>query len=107
MQQQTPVRMAIAGLSHDHVTWILRNWQRNDLDIAGCWEPDQALARHQGNYSESHPSSSALKGEGWVRFAADGPMSTSARAAANTLLGQATGQASRASVPTARARFPA
>jgi predicted dehydrogenase len=50
MQQQTPVRMAIAGLSHDHVTWILRNWQRNDLDIAGFWEPDQALAQRYAEH---------------------------------------------------------
>src|SRR3954462_6676923 len=44
MQQQTPVRVAIAGLSHGHVVWILRNWQRSDLDIVGFWESDQALA---------------------------------------------------------------
>lgn len=39
-----PVRMAIAGMSHGHVIWILRNWQRKDLDIAGFWEPNRALA---------------------------------------------------------------
>jgi predicted dehydrogenase len=37
--------MAIAGMSHGHVAWILRNWQRKDLEIAGFWEPDQALAQ--------------------------------------------------------------
>ena len=36
MQQQTPMRIAIAGLSHDHVTWILRNWHRNDLNPSDC-----------------------------------------------------------------------
>jgi predicted dehydrogenase len=36
--------MAIAGMSHGHVIWILRNWQRKDLDIVGFWEPDRALA---------------------------------------------------------------
>ena len=45
MQQQIPVRTAIAGMSHGHVVWILRNWQRKDLDIAGIWEPDHALAQ--------------------------------------------------------------
>jgi predicted dehydrogenase len=45
MQPQTPVRTAIAGLSHGHVTLILRNWQRQDLDVAGFWEPDHALAQ--------------------------------------------------------------
>src|SRR5262245_35275265 len=28
MQQDTPMRTAIAGLSHDHVIWLLRNWRR-------------------------------------------------------------------------------
>jgi predicted dehydrogenase len=37
--------MAVAGLSHGHVVWLLRNWQRNDLEIAGFWEPDRALAQ--------------------------------------------------------------
>ncbi|MGD0006342.1 MAG: Gfo/Idh/MocA family oxidoreductase [Anaerolineaceae bacterium] len=51
MQQPTPVRIAIAGMSHGHVAWILRNWQRKDLDIAGFWEPDHALAqRYAGQY---------------------------------------------------------
>jgi len=45
MQPQTPVRIAIAGMSHGHVVWILRNWQRKDLDIAGFYEPDHALAQ--------------------------------------------------------------
>jgi predicted dehydrogenase len=45
MQQTTPVRTAIAGMSHGHVVWILRNWQRKDLDIAGFYEPDHALAQ--------------------------------------------------------------
>lgn len=42
--QSTPVRIAIAGLSHGHVVWILRNWTRNDLDVVGIWEPDRLLA---------------------------------------------------------------
>jgi len=51
MQSQPPVRTAIAGMSHGHVTWILRNWQRQDLDVAGFWEPDGALARR---YAEQY-----------------------------------------------------
>jgi predicted dehydrogenase len=45
MLPQAPVRMAIAGMSHGHVHWILRDWKRNDLEIAGFWEPDPALAK--------------------------------------------------------------
>jgi predicted dehydrogenase len=44
MQHTTPVRTAIAGLSHGHVIWILRKWQRSDMEIVGFWEPDRALA---------------------------------------------------------------
>jgi len=51
MHHYTPVRTAIAGLSHDHVIWLLRNWQRNDLDIVGFWEPDRALAQR---YAEQY-----------------------------------------------------
>lgn len=45
MQQTNPVRIAIAGMSHGHVVWILRNWQRKDLNIVGFYEPDRALAQ--------------------------------------------------------------
>jgi predicted dehydrogenase len=45
MQNLPPVRMAIAGMSHGHVSWILRNWRRADLEIVGFWEPDPALAQ--------------------------------------------------------------
>jgi predicted dehydrogenase len=45
MLQQNPVRIAIAGMSHGHVIWLLRNWQRQDLDVVGFWEPDRALAQ--------------------------------------------------------------
>ncbi len=45
MQKTTPVRTAIAGMSHGHVVWILRNWQRKDLEIVGFYEPDRALAQ--------------------------------------------------------------
>src|SRR5258706_16392969 len=51
MHQSMPVRTAIAGLSHDHVTWLLRKWQRNDLDIVGFWEPARALAQR---YAEQY-----------------------------------------------------
>jgi len=51
MQQDTPVRTAIAGLSHDHVIWLLRNWRRKDLEIVGFWEPDRALA---ARYAEQY-----------------------------------------------------
>src|SRR5688572_5153855 len=45
MLHPIPVRTAIAGLSHDHVIWLLRNLKRSDLDIVGFWEPNAALAQ--------------------------------------------------------------
>jgi len=49
MQAATRVRMAIAGMNHGHVVWILRNWKRNDLAIVGFYEPDAVLA---GRYAQ-------------------------------------------------------
>lgn len=52
LPQQPTVRMAIAGMSHGHVNWILRNWQRTDLDLVGFWEPDRTLAeRYSKQYN--------------------------------------------------------
>lgn len=46
MEKQTgsKLRVAVAGLSHGHVTWLLRNWQRDDLEVAGFWEINRGLA---------------------------------------------------------------
>ncbi|MEZ4619665.1 MAG: Gfo/Idh/MocA family oxidoreductase [Caldilineaceae bacterium] len=52
--QHPPVRMAIAGMSHGHVNWILRSLQRDNLEIVGFWEPNRALAeRYAGQYNFS------------------------------------------------------
>jgi len=46
-----PVRLAIAGLSHDHVVWILRNLERKDVEVVGFYEPDRGLAeRYAGRF---------------------------------------------------------
>ena len=39
-----PLRLALAGLSHDHVTWMLRHLDRPDVQVVGICEPDRALA---------------------------------------------------------------
>ena len=47
-----PVRIGIAGLSHDHVIWLLKRPARGDIDIVGIYEPDPALAqRYAGRYN--------------------------------------------------------
>jgi predicted dehydrogenase len=41
---QKPARIAIAGLSHAHVTPLLRNLNRADIEIVGIYESDHALS---------------------------------------------------------------
>ncbi len=38
-----PLRLAIAGLTHDHVNWILGR-KKPDVTLVGIYEPDKALA---------------------------------------------------------------
>ena len=40
-----PLRLGIAGLSHDHVFWILRDLDRPDVDVVGIYEPNTELAQ--------------------------------------------------------------
>ena len=39
-----PVRIGIAGMSHDHVFGLWRRPKRDDIEIVGIYEPDRALA---------------------------------------------------------------
>lgn len=41
---ETPVRIGVAGLSHSHVLPLLRNMDRNDIQIVGIAESDTALS---------------------------------------------------------------
>lgn len=40
-----PVRIAVAGLSHGHVAWILGRKDKTDAVMVGIYEPDTALSR--------------------------------------------------------------
>ncbi len=40
-----PLRIGIAGLTHDHVNWILGRAERGDVQIVGIAEPNRDLAR--------------------------------------------------------------
>jgi len=44
-EAQKPVRIGIAGLSHSHVVPLLRNLNRNDIEIVGIAESDTALTK--------------------------------------------------------------
>ena len=49
---QSPVPIAIAGLSHGHVNWYFRRQPRNDITVVGIAEPDDAIrARYQEQYN--------------------------------------------------------
>ena len=48
-----PVRLAIAGITHDHVGWILRR-NKPDLTLVGIYEPNNELAlRYAKQYNLS------------------------------------------------------
>ncbi|MCM4168820.1 oxidoreductase [Arenibacter sp. H213] len=49
-----PIRLGVAGLSHDHVHWILGRQDQTDLKIVGIVEPNKELvARHAKHYGFS------------------------------------------------------
>jgi predicted dehydrogenase len=43
-QPAKPFRIGIAGLTHDHVNWIMNRADDGDLEITGIAEPNKALA---------------------------------------------------------------
>lgn len=40
---QAPLKLAIAGLSHGHVDWIFNRQEKNDIQLVGIYETNQAL----------------------------------------------------------------
>ncbi|HSI76491.1 MAG TPA: Gfo/Idh/MocA family oxidoreductase, partial [Lunatimonas sp.] len=43
-QQQEPVRLAVVGLTHSHVNWILSRQDKGDVQLVGIVEPNRDLA---------------------------------------------------------------
>jgi predicted dehydrogenase len=50
-QVKQPVRIAIAGLTHAHVHWLLGRAERGDVKLVGIAEPNRELAKR---YAEQH-----------------------------------------------------
>lgn len=50
-QNPTPVKVAVIGLTHTHVHWILGREGRGDIEIVGIVEPNQDLAER---YTKQH-----------------------------------------------------
>ena len=46
-----PLRVAVIGLTHDHVHWILSRKNKGDIELVGIAEPDRQLAE---KYSKQH-----------------------------------------------------
>src|SRR4051794_5252701 len=44
-QNATPVRLAVAGITHGHVPLILDRKGKNDIEIVGVYEPNTELAQ--------------------------------------------------------------
>lgn len=52
--EYAPVRVALAGISHDHVGWILSR-KKNDIILVGIYEPNKELAeRDAKRYNIDH-----------------------------------------------------
>jgi hypothetical protein len=43
-QQDKPLRIGVAGLTHSHVNWIFNSAKNGDIEIAGIAEPNKELA---------------------------------------------------------------
>lgn len=44
-QTKTPLRIAVAGLTHTHVHWIFNSAKRGEIEIVGIAEPNKELAQ--------------------------------------------------------------
>ena len=43
--QEKPIRVAVAGMTHGHVSWILRRQNPGDIELVGLAEPNEELAK--------------------------------------------------------------
>lgn len=44
LQLQKPIRLAVAGTSHGHISFILGREDKNDFQVVGVWESNRELA---------------------------------------------------------------
>lgn len=55
--KDTPLRLAIAGISHGHADWIFDRKGKSDVELVGVYEPNEALAQR---YMERYKLSKKL-----------------------------------------------
>ncbi len=53
--QDKPIRIAIAGMTHGHVGWILKRKALGDVELVGLAEPNEALAKRLINQYKLDP----------------------------------------------------
>ena len=68
LSQSKPVKIAIAGMTHGHVGWILNRADRGDIEVVGFSEPNEELAKRllsEHGFDESlwYPDLEALLNE--------------------------------------------
>jgi predicted dehydrogenase len=73
----TPLRLAVAGITHGHVSWILGRKDKTDVTLVGIYEPNTELAQRyakqynlQANlfYTDLNKMLDAVKPEALVAF---------------------------------------
>ena len=47
LQTQKPIRLAVAGMSHGHISFILNRTDKKDFQVVGIWESDQELVKER------------------------------------------------------------
>ncbi|HLN73527.1 MAG TPA: Gfo/Idh/MocA family oxidoreductase [Prolixibacteraceae bacterium] len=74
---QKPVRLAIAGMTHGHIAFILGRKEKSDFELAGVYEPNTELAKKLASqykfdpsliYSDLHQMLDKVKPEAVVAF---------------------------------------
>ncbi len=72
-----PVRVAVAGITHGHVPWILSRKDKTDITLVGVYEPDSELAQRYAKcfgfstaliYNDLNKMLDAVKPEAVVAF---------------------------------------
>lgn len=51
-----PIRLAIAGITHGHVPWILGRKGKTDVELVGIYEPTKALAERNAKTYNLNPA---------------------------------------------------
>lgn len=63
--QEAPLKVAVIGLTHTHVHWILGREDRGDIEIVGIVEANEDLAQR---YTKQHGLSTGNRGCTCTRF---------------------------------------